>query len=108
MENFKSIYESEIDSLTIYKEDGQNYASLHMGEVIIDLDKSMKVVAIEILNPDYIFKVPKRLFSEIEKASLAIQQRNNVLWILIVLKFKSKECPLKIPLSVPLNTPIPV
>ena len=104
MEKIKFEYDKEANSLIIYKEK-RTYASIDIGEIIIDLDKNYQLVAVEILNPDKLYKIPKKKFLEISSASMQMQQRGSILWIYIILKFKNKE-EINLPVSIPLTKPI--
>lgn len=108
MKNFKFIYDREVDSLLVYREDRKPYASIKFGEIIISLDKHYNISAIEILNPDLLYGIPKKKLSQISDAFIQVQQRGQVLWIFILLKFKNLKETEKLPLPLQLEKPISV
>ncbi|NOX71079.1 MAG: DUF2283 domain-containing protein [Candidatus Micrarchaeota archaeon] len=101
MSKFKFMYDRESDSLLVYREDRKNKASVNLGEVIIDLDKNYNISAVEILNPDFLYGIPKAKLSQIKEANVKIDKRGNIFWIFIILKFEGSREIEKIPL--PLN-----
>ena len=108
MQNFKFMYDEEADFLVVYREDRQNNASIRVGEIIIDLDKNYNVSAVEILNPDLLYNIPKDELSKISGASIQVQRRGQVFWIFIILKFKGTEDSKKLPVPLQLEQPISV
>ena len=88
MQKFKFMYDEEADSLTVYRDDRKNNASIKFGEIIVDLDKNYNISAIEILNPDLLYDIPKNKLGKIREASVQIQHRGQLFWIFIMLKFK--------------------
>ncbi|MCD6496606.1 MAG: DUF2283 domain-containing protein [Candidatus Aenigmarchaeota archaeon] len=105
MNKFKFMYDKEADSLVVFREDRQNHASIKFGEIIIDLDKNMNVSAIEILNPDLLYKIPKEKLSKISEASVQIQHRGQLFWIFVSLKFERAA---KEQIEVPLELERPI
>ena len=99
-------YDREVDSLLVYRENGKTSSSIELGEIIISLDKNSKINAVEILNPDKLFSIPKKKLVGISSASMSSQQRGDVLWIHILLKFINDSEPINIP--VPLAQPLSV
>ena len=108
MNKFKFIYDKDVDSLTIYKENRKTHWSIRFGDMIIDLDKNYNISAIEILNPDSLFQIPKKLLNQISSVSLKVYNRGNILVMLILLRFKSVEEASKLLLPLPLEKPIKI
>lgn len=108
MQKFKVIYDKESDSLLVYREDRQNYASIKFEEIIIDLDKNLRVSAIEILNPDLLYDIPKEKLMKISEASIQIRQRGQLFLIFVILNFDNIEESEKLPVTLQLEQPISV
>ena len=108
MEKFRFRYDDESDSLVVYREDRRNHASIKFGEIIVDLDKNMNISAIEILNPDLLYNIPKDKLSRISEASINIQHRGQLFWIFMLLKFEGIEAPEQIEVPLELERPISV
>lgn len=106
MQNIKFEYDSEVDSLVVYNESRKPDASIELGEIIITLDKENRLVTVEILNPDILFKIPKNKLSKISSASMSLQHRGNIMWIHIMLRIENETEPISIP--VPLAKPMAV
>jgi len=108
MQEFKFQYDSESDSLVVYREDRRNHSSIRFGEIIVDLDKNMNISAIEILNPDLLYNISKEKLSKISEASIKIQHRGQLSWIFMQLKFEGTETPEQIEVPLELEKPISV
>ncbi|MFH1977964.1 MAG: DUF2283 domain-containing protein [Candidatus Aenigmatarchaeota archaeon] len=106
MQNIKFGYNKEVSSLWVYNEDRKADASIELGEIIITLDKENRLVAVEILNPDVLFQIPKNKLSKISSASMSAQFRGNIMWIHILLRIQNETEPISIP--VPLAQPMAV
>jgi uncharacterized protein YuzE len=102
----KVMYDPEAHSLLVYKEGQKAHASISMGEIIISLDKDMKIVAVEILNPDILYRIPEKHLHAIKSASLSVQTRQQLVLIYITLIFEKSE--MTIPITVPIKTPLAV
>jgi len=96
------IYDSRADSLVVFREDRKAHSHLDLGEVIIGMDKSLRIVSVEILNPDKIYKIPKKKLASLSSAFLQSQCRGSILWVYLLLEFPNKEKE-KLPLSIPLS-----
>jgi uncharacterized protein YuzE len=99
-------YDRHLDSLLVYKENRKAHSSIELGEIIISLDKNSSINAVEILNPDKLFSIPKKKLMGISSASMSSQHRGNILWIHILLKLINESEPIDIP--VPLAQPLAV
>ncbi len=106
MAKFKAMYDEEADSLTVYSEERKTYASVRLGEIIVSLDKSYHVSAVEILNPDLLYKIDKAKLSRISAAAVQIQHRGPVLWIYVILSFTGSEEHQALPVPLQLERPI--
>ena len=104
----KAMYDSEAHSLLVYRENQKAYASISMGEIIISVDSSMKIVAVEILNPDILYKIPEKQLESVESASLSVQMRPPLMLIYLTLNFEKPEQELTIPITVPIKKPMTV
>ena len=103
----KFIYDNESDSLFIYKENRQIHSSLKLGEIIISVDKDFRLCAVEILNPDILFKIPKKNLIKLYSAHLRVLQRGSLIWISILLKFEGIKIDDK-DISIPIETKKPI
>lgn len=99
------IYDSDVNSLVVFREDRQSYGSIHLGEIIINIDKNFQVSAVEVLNPDKLYGIPKKKLLKISSASIQVQQRGPVYWIYIMLKYEDEEIE-RLPVQVQLEHPI--
>lgn len=108
MQGFKFVYDEEVDSLLVYREDRVNNASIKLGEIIINLDKNFNVSAIEILNPDLLYKIPKKKLMKISGASIKVQKRGSVYWIYVIIRFEDIKEPEILPVQLQLEQPISV
>jgi uncharacterized protein YuzE len=99
MEKVTFIYDKDVDSLAVFT-GRKTYASMEFGkEIIIGLDRHNQVTGVEILNPDKLFNIPKKLLSSITSASMKFTRWKGMLQILILLKTNQtqKEIPILIP-----------
>lgn len=108
MEKFKFMYDNESHSLLVFREDRQNQASIKFGEIIVDLDKNLHVSAIEILNPDILYDIPKDKLMKISEAALQVHQRGQLYWIFVILKFEGYDESERLPVPLQLEQPISV
>ena len=103
MEGTKAQYDEALDSLIVYREDRKNYASIKLGEIIVDLDKNYRISAVEIMNPDILFRIPKEKFSKISSASIQVQRRCTIFWIYLILEFEGIKEPQTLPVPLQLE-----
>jgi hypothetical protein len=106
MSKFKVMYDEGANSLSVYNEERKAYASVRLGEIIVSLDNNYNVSAIEILNPDLLYRIDKAKLSRISSASIQIQQRGPVLWLYVMLFFIGSEKPETLPVQLQLERPI--
>jgi len=106
MGKFKAMYDGEANSLSVYSEERKAYASVRLGEIIVSLDSNYNVSAIEILNPDLLYRIDKAKLSRISSAAIQMQQRGTVLWIYVMLFFAGSERPETLPVQLQLEHPI--
>jgi len=108
MKECKFEYDGESNSLIVYREDRRSYNSIDFGEIIVDLDKNMNLSAVEILNPDLLYGIPKKELLKISRASIKIQHRGQLFWIFVILRFQGvkAEKQLQIPIPLALERPI--
>jgi len=106
MGKFKAMYDREADSLSVYNEERKTYASVRLGEIIVSLDSNYNISAIEILNPDLLYRIDKAKLSRISSAAIQIQQRGPVLWLYVMLFFAGSEKPETLPVQLQLERPI--
>lgn len=108
MSKFKFIYDEEADSLVVYREDRKTSASIQLGEIIVSLDSDFRVTAVEILNPDVLYRIEKEKLSRISSASIQVQERGQIVWIYIILSFGTEEEPETLPVQLQLEKPLSV
>ena len=106
MGKFKAMYDGEANSLVVYNEGRKAYASIRLGEIIVSLDSNYHVSAVEILNPDLLYRIDKQKLSSISSAAIQIQQRGPVIWIYVMLFFAGSEKPETLPVQLQLERPI--
>jgi uncharacterized protein YuzE len=106
MSKFKALYDGEANSLSVYNEERKASASIRLGEIIVSLDSNYHVSAIEILNPDLLYKIDKPKLSRISSAAIQTQQRGAVLWIYVILSFSGSERPETLPVQLQLERPV--
>ena len=102
MSKAKFIYDPEVDSLMVYKEKQRIYGNVSLGEIIVGFDEKFSVVSVEILNPDILFSIPKKMLESISSASLDWQGRKSLIMIRISLVFANKE-EMTIPIALPVE-----
>ncbi|HIG97255.1 MAG TPA: DUF2283 domain-containing protein [Candidatus Aenigmarchaeota archaeon] len=103
----KMIYDPVVDSLFVYKEGSKIYGNISLGEIIVGFDKSLNVVSVEILNPDMLFNIPKKMLESAVSASLRWQGRKSLILIYIDLVFGNKE-EMTIPITLPVEKALAV
>lgn len=108
MGKFKALYDGDADSLVVYREDRRTYASVSLGEIIVSLDSSYRVCAVEILNPDLLYRIEKEKLSRISSSLVQVQQRGQVVWIYVVLSFAQGEEPETLPVQLQLERSLSV
>lgn len=108
MKECKFEYDSESNSLIVYREDRRSYNSINFGEIVVDLDKNMNPSAVEILNPDLFFGIPKKELLEISKASIRIHRRGQLSWLIIILEFHGIKVEKQMRISIPLAIERPI
>ncbi len=94
--HFKYDYESNF--LIVHKNKPAK-ASIELGEIIIDVDKYNQVTAIEIMNPDKLWKIPKKLLKNMTDAKIKTEYRDGLFWIFLTLKLGEDVRPISIPLA---------
>ena len=95
------IYDSQADSLLVYREEKKGSFSIDLGEIIITLDKDMHITAVEILNPDILYNISKQDLEKVVGADIQINERQPIIWICISLQLKNQKTleTLRVPLS---------
>lgn len=107
MSKAKFIYDPEVDSLIVYKEKKRIYGNISLGEIIVGFDAEYNVISVEILNPDILYNLPKKMLESINSASLEWQNRKSFILININLVFENKE-KTTIPITLPVEKPLAV
>lgn len=102
------IYDSEADSLLVYREGKKGNSSIDLGEIIITLDKELHVTAIEILNPDMNYKISKQDLEKVVAADIQINERHPMVWIYVTLYLANKKALETFTLPLNLEKPITV
>ncbi len=102
MAKAKIIYDNVVDSLFVYKEGSKIYGNISLGEIIVGFDKNLSVISVEILNPDMLFNIPKKMLESVVSASLRWQSRKSLILIYIDLVFSNKE-EMTIPITLPVE-----
>lgn len=92
-------YDYEANYLLIHKNKPAK-SSIELGEIIVDIDKYNQVAAVEIMNPDRLFSIPKKLLKNITEAKIKTEYRQGLFWIFLRLKIGEETKPISIPLSV--------
>ncbi|MFA4819742.1 MAG: DUF2283 domain-containing protein [Candidatus Aenigmatarchaeota archaeon] len=85
------MYDEEANSLVIYRQQKKTSLTIDLGEVIIDLDDKMSIVAIEILNPNKILNTSKEVLQNLISADIQINSRMSTTWLYLTLKPKGEE-----------------
>ncbi|MBI3190567.1 DUF2283 domain-containing protein [archaeon] len=101
------MYDSEADSLLVYRQQKKSSLSVDLGDIIIDLDDNLSIVAIEVLNPDKVFKISKKVLESIVSADIQVNSRHPVIWIYITLGFKNMP-EMRLPIGVPMEKQLTV
>jgi len=87
------IYDEDTDSLAVFT-GKRAHASVELGkEMIVDLDGKNNVTGVEFLNPDKLFRIPRKKLMCITQASLTSAARGGLLWAYVHLK-RSQSAPL--------------
>jgi len=95
------IYNGATDSLAVFT-GKRTLASVELGrEMIVDLDCKNNVTGVEFLNPDKLFRIPKRKLMGITRASLTSVARGGLLWAYVNLEMAGIEKEIPIPLVAP-------
>ncbi|MBI2232922.1 MAG: DUF2283 domain-containing protein [Candidatus Aenigmarchaeota archaeon] len=105
MSKAKFIYDSEVDSLMVYKEKKRIYGNISLGEIIVGFDAEYNIISVEILNPDILFNIPKKVLESINSVSLEWQNRKSLILIKINLVLENKE-EITIPITLPVEKPL--
>ncbi len=92
-------YDYETNYLLIHKNKPAK-SSIELGEIIVDIDKYNQVTAIEIMNPDKLWGIPKKHLKNITEAKIRTQYRQGLFWIIMKIKIGLVTRPISIPLSV--------
>lgn len=101
------MYDEEANSLFIYRQEKKTNLTIDLGEVIIDLDDKMSIVAIEILNPDKVLNIPEEVLKNLVSADIQINARLSTVWLYLTLKPKNAE-ERQVSIPLPLEKPITV
>lgn len=80
------LYDPELDTLFISNK-RHTYASVQVGDLIIDFDRGYNVSSLEILNPDKYLKLPKKVLKNLKKAKISAQKSRGQLYIFIEMIF---------------------
>ena len=109
MVKFKIDYDKESDNLFLFRQE-KSKGSIEIGNLILDFDSKGKLAGIEFLNATKFLKdsvaedvktfISKEFLSNIVKCEIESKQKNNFLFIKIILVGK------KIEVSCPINTPL--
>ncbi|MEA3229951.1 MAG: DUF2283 domain-containing protein [archaeon] len=91
-------YDYEANYLLIHKNKPAK-SSIELGEIIIDIDKYNQVTAVEIMNPDKLWGIPKKHLKNIAEAKIRTEYRQGLFWIFLRLKIGEEIRPISIPLS---------
>jgi len=94
-------YDKENDSVFLYKR-GNVKGSIDIGDFIVDLSPTGKILGIEILDASKNFKVSKDLLSNIKKASLNVIYRRDVIQIMAFLLL-AKKLEIKTMIPIPIS-----
>ena len=106
MKKTSFIYDSEANSLLVFREDRINHYHMRMEEIIIGFDKDMRLSSVEILNPDKLYGITKKRLRKLSSARISANCRGSMLMIFVALEM-GKVDKERIPVSVPLREPIP-
>lgn len=83
-------YDKSLDTLTIHK-DGPAHGSARIGEIILDFNNDKQIIGVEVLNPDKLLGITKKLLSNLSDARIMTRQRGNCVYVYLVLKIKSED-----------------
>lgn len=101
------MYDEEANSLLIYRQQKKTSLTIDLGDVIIDLDDKMSIVAIEILNPEKVLNASKEILKNLISAEIQINARMPAIWLYLTLKPKNAE-ERQVSIPLPLEKPITV
>ncbi|MBI4182217.1 MAG: hypothetical protein HY520_04595 [Candidatus Aenigmarchaeota archaeon] len=62
--------------------------------------------AVEILNPDVLYRIEKEKLSRASAGSIQVQQRGSLVWIYVILSFGSGEALETLPVQLQLERPL--
>lgn len=105
MANFNADYDKEANDLFLHSEE-KSKGSVEIGDLIIDFDKNGNLVGIEILNAtDFLNdciangkEISKAFLSSLLKCDIRTEQKNNFLFIKMVLIGRKIQIPCTIPM----------
>ena len=96
MEKTKVDYDEEFDDLFVYKEGNAEY-TVNIGDFVIDISKTGKIVGIEIMNATETIKelsqlkLPKNILKNLKGAEIFMRKKQNALFIGLLLYFSIKK-----------------
>ena len=98
MAKIKFDYDEENDSLFIYKSDETVKGSVEIGDFVVDLNPNLnKIVGLEIINASKILKtslskdIDKMILSNIKKAFLGTQHKDNAIYLIYGIQFQIEK-----------------
>ncbi|MFH1126516.1 MAG: DUF2283 domain-containing protein [archaeon] len=97
MKNISFEYDYGANYLIVHKNKPAK-ASIELGEIIVDIDKYNQVTAVEIMNPDKLFGIPKKALKNIDEAKIRTEYRDGMFWIFLILRIGKETRPISIPL----------
>ena len=93
-------YDNEYDTLYLFRK-GNIKGSIDIGDFIVDMSTSGKVLGVEILNASKNFGISRNLLSSVKKAKLNVSYRKDVIQIIaFLLLAKKREIKTMIPIPI--------
>lgn len=92
--NLEFSYDKNNDLLYVYKKGSSVYSNVVIGEFHIEVDKSKKIVGMEILKASELlgeFDIPRRLLNDISSVSIKIVQNNNSTILFLIIQSQNEE-----------------
>ncbi|MDD5163357.1 MAG: DUF2283 domain-containing protein [Candidatus ainarchaeum sp.] len=99
MSKFKLDYDFEEDLLFLYDENKKSKGSIEFGELVVDLEKNGKIVALEIFDASKYFtdltdrKITRQMLSKIENASFSCIEKKGTVFVKIILPIEKEQVP---------------
>ncbi len=98
MVNFNVDYDKDADDLFLYSEE-KSKGSVEIGDLVLDFDRKRKLVGVEILNATNFLvdcvangkEISKEFLSSLIKCEVKIEQKNNFLFIKMLLIGKNAQ-----------------